>query len=122
MIRTMAPTDMPTAMAMIEPLFLEWLGAGELTGNASSEEAAVGFAVINEVADDENELRDAIASSADDLDGSEDVDKWIDFAVPGFDPMENRLMAPASGQQLLLNSPEKVEKMLQHINPPSPAH
>ena len=111
MNKTSAPTDMPTAIAIVEPLLLKRLGAGELIGDASSsEEAAVGFAVENRVVeDDKDKIEDVIASDLDDLvGGSEDVDKVINFTVPGFDPMENRLMAPTPGQQLRLKSPFQV--------------
>lgn len=117
MINASAPTDMPTAIATVEPLLMERLGADELTGDASSsEEAAVGFAAEDRVAvedrvvkNDEDEIRDAVTLDLDDLvGGGEDADKGINFTVPGFDPRENRLMAPTPGQQLLLNSPFQV--------------
>lgn len=126
MINTSAPADMPTAIAIVELLLLELLGAGELIANASSSEGvAVGFAISNRaVEDDKYETRDVVASDLDDLVGvgSEDVDRVIGFTVPIFDPIENRLIAPTPGQQLLLKSPVQVSKMLQHINPPCPAH
>lgn len=58
----------------------------------------------------------------DDVSGADEDDNVIELAVPGSDPMVNKLMALSPGQQLRLYCGSQEFAASQHINPPSPGH
>lgn len=98
MINTTAPTDAPSAIAIVRPLLAGWFSAGELAAELESR-LKLRLELRLELEGGKSMFDSEVVSV---LDGDANEDKVIDDAVPIFDPMVNRLIASIPGQQLRL--------------------
>lgn len=134
MANTTTPIEMPTGIAIADLLVvLELFDASVVAEFVSELKLEVKLELKLEV---KPELKLALkleltliplgdnvrGNDEDDISDIDEDDKEIDFAVPNFDPMENKLKALIPGQQLRLYWAVNVAVKSQHINPPSPGH